>query len=186
MHQSLGEILRKARETSGFTVEDIVFRTKIPRPVIEALETENFGFFTSPLYARSFLKQYGESIGANVEPWLADFIPAVMVDSESLESILGNPETPSDTSNDTAKEKNMSGFWSPIWILLITLAIIWIGVKIYEKLDSSHVQTELSPNPTPHEEAIPVPSSKATIESTPNDTDTDTPKRAIIVEPPPQ
>lgn len=181
MHQNLGEILRKARETSGVTIEDVAFRAKIPRPVIEALEAENFGFFSSPLYARSFLKQYGEYIEADVEPWLVDFVPAVMIDSDSVESILGGPEAPSDISNDTTKEKNMSAIWGPIWIFLITLAVIWAGVEIYEKLDSKHAQTEQSPDQRISEESIPeeIPQSPADSPLT----EPDAPRRATIVEP---
>ncbi len=184
MHPSLGEILRKARETSGITIEDVASRAKIPRPVIEALEAENFGFFNSPLYARSFLKQYGEYIGADVEPWLVDFVPAVMIDSDSVESILGSPETPPNISNDTATEKNMRAIWGPIWIFLITLAVIWAGVEIYEKLDSEHSQTKPYTAPALNEEVIPESAPQPNFENPPNDPDT--PKRAVIVEPPPQ
>jgi cytoskeletal protein RodZ len=157
MDESLGDILRKARETSDVTIEDVSFRAKIPRPVIEALEAEDFGFFTSPLYARSFLKQYAEDIGADVEPWLADFVPAVMIDSDSVESILGGgPESTSDHSDTTATEKSLSAFWGPFGIFLITLGVIWAGVKIYEALDSEHERTEPYISPEMREEGRPV------------------------------
>ena len=185
MHESLGEILKKTRSVSGLTIEDVAFRTKIPRPVIEALEAEDFGFFNSPLYARSFLKQYGEYIGADVEHWLADFSPTVMIDSDSVESILGGPESPSEQQASPESTKNLGAIWGPIWIFLITLAVIWAGVKIYEKLDSEHTQTEkyevsedIEPSisekipeqiPQPHPEIPP--------------SNPDTPKRAIIVDP---
>ncbi|MES2981367.1 MAG: helix-turn-helix domain-containing protein [Verrucomicrobiota bacterium] len=187
MHENLGDKLRIAREASGVTIEDVAFRAKIPRPVIEALEAEDFGFFTSPLYARSFLKQYGEYIGADVEPWLADFVPAVMIDSDSVESILGGSESTSDHSSSTESEKNMSAIWGPIWIFLITLAVIWAGVKIYEKIDSKHTQTEqsepyISPEVIADELPVATPVEPAVTEPT----EPDAPRRAVIVEPAPE
>jgi cytoskeleton protein RodZ len=184
MHDSLGKLLRKTREASEITVADVAARAKIPRPVIEALEAENFGFFTSPLYARSFLKQYGEFIGADVEPWLNDFIPAVMIDSDSVESILGGPEPPSEHSHDNSTEKTMSSIWGPIWIFIITLAVIWAGVKIYEKLDSEHNQSQPQANPELIEDHRPEEIPSTSIVNEP--TDLEAPRRAIIVEPPPE
>lgn len=182
MQESLGNILKNARSASGLSIEDVAFRTKIARPVIEALEAENFGFFNSPLYARSFLKQYGEYIGADVEPWLADFATTAMIDSDSVESILGNPETPTEHPASPETTRNMSAIWGTIWIFLITLAVIWAGVKIYEKLDSEHSQTETYQSPEESE-----PSISEEIPQLPPDvspSNPDTPKRAVIVDPP--
>jgi cytoskeletal protein RodZ len=183
MQESLGDILKNARSASGSSIEDVAFRTKIPRPVIEALEAEDFGFFNSPLYARSFLKQYGEHIGADVEHWLADFVPTGMIDSDSVESILGGPESPTEhpASNETAK--NMRAIWGPIWMFIITLAVIWAGVEIYENLDSQHSQTQQHQLPEENQQSIPEEIPNPEIENPP--TDPDIPKRAIIVEPPP-
>lgn len=187
MHESLGEKLRNAREASGVTIEDVAFRAKIPRPVIEALEAEDFGFFTSPLYARSFLKQYGEYIGADVEPWLADFVPAVMIDSDSVESILGGQESTIEHSASPETEKNMSAIWGPIWMFLITLAVIWIGVKIYEKLDSEHEQPDPYISSEVNDPVPPMETPAEPIVTEPVEpVEPDAPKRAIIVEPAPE
>lgn len=186
MHQTLGDILRNAREASGFTIEDVAFRAKIPRPVIEALEAEDFGFFTSPLYARSFLKQYGEYVGADVEPWLADFVPAAMFDSDSVESILGGSESTAEHSASPETEKNMSAIWGPIWIFLITLAVIWAGVKIYEKLDADHQQTEQSEPYVSPEVSDELPEETPVEPTVSEPTEPDAPRRATIVEPAPE
>ena len=183
MHESLGDTLRKARKASDLSIEEVSDSAKIPKPVIEALEAENFGFFTSPLYARSFLKQYAEFIGAEVEPWLADFVPAVMIDSDAVETILGGPESPTEHASSTETEKTSNAIWGPVWIFLITLAVIWAGVKAYEMLDSKHSQT-LPPNePALSGEAAPEPTPQPDVGTPPEDYET--PKRAVIVEPPP-
>jgi cytoskeletal protein RodZ len=181
MHESLGDILKNARSTSGLSIEDVASRTKIPRPAIQALEAEDFGYFTSPLYARSFLKQYSEYIGADVDHWLADFVPTVMIDSDSVESILGSPETPSEHPASIETEKNMSAIWGSIWIFLITVAIIWAGVKIFEKLDSEHTETEQYIPPEESEQSASEESTQLPAENLSNDSDA--PKRALNVDP---
>ena len=85
---SLGKALRTAREAAGISMDDAVYLGKMPRDVIQALENEDFGFFNSPLYARSFLKQYGDYVGVDVVPWLDDIEPTAMIDGDDLESLI--------------------------------------------------------------------------------------------------
>lgn len=190
MHENLGKILRQARTASGLSIEDVASRAKIPKPVIEALEAEDFGFFNSPLYARSFLKQYGEYIGADIEPWLADFIPAVMIDSDSVESILTSPDAGTDPPNSKDHENNPNAIWGPVWIFLITVAIIWGGVEIYEKLDSEHGQSEEHSSPEVSDpdnaETNPSPEVPAPQPRENESMELDPPRRAMIVEPAPE
>ena len=53
----IGELLRQARENADLVVDDVVFQTRIPKSVVEALEAGDFSVFSSPTYARSFLSQ---------------------------------------------------------------------------------------------------------------------------------
>lgn len=193
MYESLGDTLRKARKASDLSIEEVSERAKIPKPVIEALEAENFGFFTSPLYARSFLRQYSEYIGADVEHWLADFVPAVMIDSDVVENIFGGgPESSSEHASTAESEKSSNAIWGPIWIFLITVGLIWGGVKIYEKFDAEHSGTELPENTDPIKPVEPEPVTPSvenpSVENPPAENppeNPEAPRRAIIVEPPP-
>ena len=189
MEQSLGDTLRKARKASDLSIEEVSERAKIPKPVIEALEAENFGFFTSPLYARSFLRQYSEFIEADVEHWLADFVPAVMIDSDVVENILGGgPESATEHHAPTETEKSSGAIWGSIWIFLITVALIWGGVKIYEIFDTKHSDTELPENTDPVTPAATEPVPSADVENPAAEIpveDSQAPRRAVIVEPPP-
>ena len=68
-----------------------------------------------------------------------------------------------------------------IWIPLITLAVNWAGVKIYEKLDSEHTQTKKYKITEKTE-----PSITEVIPQTPTEippSNLETTKRAVIVEP---
>lgn len=148
MQDTLGNILRSARESSGITVDDAVYRAKMPRDVVIALEQDDFGFFTSPLYARSFLKQYGSYVGADVEPWLDDLVAAPLIDGENLDSFI-DLSKPRLSSIRSKKEviRNSGASFAPLWLLLITGALVWGGFKFFSRLDGKLSTTPLSLDP---------------------------------------
>lgn len=182
MEESLGKKLIKTRESAGITVDDAVYRAKIPRAVIEALESENFGFFTSPLYARSFLRQYGDYIGADVEIWIESLVPEAMIDAESVEAMIEISE-PVAKAGLRENPKTSSGRWSGVLMVAATAGLIWGGIKAFEKLDtqlsdSTEEVIKVDPQPAPPVEEEVVPETQNQIPAT----QPEPPKRAIIVD----
>lgn len=55
---SVGEILRKAREKKRYSLEDVNTHTKMSIPVIQSLEQDDFESFESETYLKGFLKNY--------------------------------------------------------------------------------------------------------------------------------
>jgi len=187
MQESLGKTLRRTRESAGITVDDAVYLAKIPRSVVIALEAEDFGFFTSPLYARSFLRQYSEYIGADVELWIDDLVPATMIDGEAVESFIDISE-PVAAAVTRQESKSSSGAWAAIWLMLLTAGLGWGGLKIYENFETNFSET--SPE-QPIEKADPpgyavLPAEDNQIAESENEPEVEEsgpepPKRAIIV-----
>ncbi len=182
MEESLGNILRAARMTNGISVDDAVYIAKLPRAVVEALEAEDFGFFSSPLYARSFLKQYGDYVGANVEPWLDDLEPTTMIDGQAVESFIDiSAPVAAAVTREKPKAGTGGGAWAALWMILITAGAVWGGVKIYENFESKlappeeTAETEGEPAEEPPEEPA-VEEEKSVAKAQP-----ETPPRAIIV-----
>jgi cytoskeletal protein RodZ len=98
-----------------------------------ALENGDFGFFTSTLYARSFLKQYGDYVGLNVEPWIDHMVPTTLIDGEAVESIL---EIDAPISAPPVREKmrdhgSGGGAMPAMWLIIITGGLIWAGQEFY-------------------------------------------------------
>ncbi len=58
-----GEVLTEAREKAGFSVVDLAARTKIPPPMLEAIERDEYQRLSDPLYVRSFLRAYAVEVG---------------------------------------------------------------------------------------------------------------------------
>lgn len=56
--RSLGEVLRKAREEQGLSIEEAEGHTRIRRKYLEAFEIGNFSILPSPAHAKGFLRNY--------------------------------------------------------------------------------------------------------------------------------
>ena len=56
MSETVGEILREAREESGLAVADLAQVTKIPSGSIMALEEDNFDALPAPVFVRGFIR----------------------------------------------------------------------------------------------------------------------------------
>lgn len=139
----IGRRLREAREAADLTADDIVFRTRIPKSVVEALEAENFSVFTSPTYAKSFLRQYSEYLGVDAEPWLDALEPASYVGGEAWQPMFsgGEPEHPVAKRPVRDPRRNEQEFttkrnqWSAAWLMVVTAGLVIGVVKGYHFLE---------------------------------------------------
>lgn len=68
---TIGERLKQKRSDMGLTVAQVSDSIKIRRKYIEALESGDFDMFSSPIYARGFLKNYAEFLGIDTDKALA-------------------------------------------------------------------------------------------------------------------
>jgi cytoskeletal protein RodZ len=68
--ESLGDKLRAARESKGYSYEHVGRETNIARRYLEALETEDFEKFPGEPYLLGFLRNYGEYLGLEVDELL--------------------------------------------------------------------------------------------------------------------
>jgi cytoskeleton protein RodZ len=70
--KSLGQTLRQAREQRGLTLDALAAATRIPSPVLEALENDAFGELPADVYLRGFVRSYSRGVGlAEAEPLVA-------------------------------------------------------------------------------------------------------------------
>lgn len=69
----LGARLKEARIAKGYSLDDLQELTKIQKRYLEAIEEENFSIMPGGFYARVFIKQYAEAVGADAEEMVALF-----------------------------------------------------------------------------------------------------------------
>jgi cytoskeletal protein RodZ len=82
----LGEILQRARQERGISIEDAERATRIPRRYLEALEQENLSILPAPVYARGFLRSYSGYLGLDPGQLLPMF-PVGHVEEPALEPL---------------------------------------------------------------------------------------------------
>lgn len=69
----LGQVLLRAREEKGISLDDIQKMTKIQKRYLEAIERGHFHLLPGHFYARAFIKSYAEAVGLDSGEILAHF-----------------------------------------------------------------------------------------------------------------
>ncbi|MEO7098402.1 MAG: helix-turn-helix domain-containing protein [Luteolibacter sp.] len=126
----IGEQLQRARENAGLTLDDVVFKTRIPRSAVEALEAEDFSHFTSPVYAKSFLSQYSDFLNVDADAWLDALRPSSFIEGDPLFPLVdglghGTVDVPPRIdSND--------GVMSMLVLLVVSCGMVFAAMKAFE------------------------------------------------------
>lgn len=63
---TIGQKLEETRLQRGLTVEDVAYRTRIPRHMIVRIEEDDFSQFPSVAYAKSFIGKYSRHLGLDL------------------------------------------------------------------------------------------------------------------------
>lgn len=138
----IGVRLKHAREKADLSVDDVVFRARIPRSVVEALEAEDFSVFTSPTYAKSFLRQYSEFLEVDADPWLNALEPAAYVSGDGIPMYAGGEaaqaakRSSSENRHSKSASEPVSGNrWSAVWVMFLTAALVISITKGYQTFE---------------------------------------------------
>ena len=71
--ESIGQMLKAARERRQISIADVVAATKMTSTFVKAIEADDFGALVAPIYARGFIKLYAECVGLDPTPLLKQF-----------------------------------------------------------------------------------------------------------------
>jgi len=70
---TIGQKLETARQAKGVSVSEAGQATKILAKFIKAMEADDFGVLSAPVYARSFIKMYAQYLGLDAQPLVAEY-----------------------------------------------------------------------------------------------------------------
>lgn len=190
----IGERLTKAREKAGLTVDDVMFKTRIPRSVIHALEAGDFSVFSSPTYAKSFLSQYSSFVNVDAELWLDALEPAGFVSGEVVRPVWEAAHHARDREEPVKQVREGTPGWvSGLTMLVATSGLVFMALKGYEFFEKRFGLEVVEPEPDKGEIAPvapqnpvvpPIPVVKPDAASTASNPPEDLPQpppRAIIV-----
>ncbi len=145
--EQIGAKLRSAREAAGLEVDDVVFRTRIPRSVVESLEAEDFSAFISPVYAKSFLAQYSEFLSVDAQPWLDALEPGSFMPGGELRALL--EDSPQQGSERAPAHEHRGGLLSVLMLLTLSAALVVGVIKGHDFYEVRFGGEESQPGPVP-------------------------------------
>lgn len=179
-HESIGKRLKQAREAGGLCIDDVVFRTKLPRTVLLALEAEDFSVFSSPLYAKSFLAQYSGYLEVDAIPWLDALEPGAFGFGGAVAPIIA--AAPAGPPVEKTVRHDTRGGWIPVLgLFALSTGLVAAAVKGYEFFESKFAVETLRVV-APPATALPVKAEKSAPAIAQEDENLgQSPPRAIIV-----
>ena len=96
MPESVGQTLRKARESRNLSIDEVSEKTRIPKRIISVIEEDKEDNALSPFYIKNFTKSYAKFLKAVEETTVKDFLQVKLkknegiVDREDKKSLSGN------------------------------------------------------------------------------------------------
>ncbi|MBO7298638.1 MAG: helix-turn-helix domain-containing protein [Kiritimatiellae bacterium] len=70
---ALGQILRDARISRGYTESEVAERIKMNAQMIVDLECENYSRIAAPIYGKGYVRKYAEFLGIDYRPLVEEF-----------------------------------------------------------------------------------------------------------------
>lgn len=74
---TIGQKLEAARHAKGVSVSEAGQATKILSKFIEAMEADDFGALSAPVYAKSFIRMYAKYLGLDAQPLVEEYVAKV-------------------------------------------------------------------------------------------------------------
>ena len=127
--QTLGSRLRSEREIRGFTLEHISASTKIPVPLLEALERDDLSRWPKGIYRRAFFRAYVTALGLPPDPLTHEFARLFPDDtSPEPRAAAAAPSPPANApSEPVAPAAPAHSLWRRIVVALLEVAAV-VGV----------------------------------------------------------
>jgi len=134
---TVGAYLREARESAGYSIEEISSLTRIRATVIRDLEAEHFESSGGTAYARGHIRTIAKIVNTDLDRLLTAFEEATDVAPRSMIELL-------DENNATSARSRQSVKIAPRQIIVAASIIAGIAIIVPSAIAISHKVTQKS------------------------------------------
>ena len=139
--ETLGQYLRRERESRAVSLEELSKGTRINRPFLEALEKDDFAFFPQRVFIPGFLRGYARYVGLNSKEVLNRYQIQSELESrkESFRQLSLFPSISSPEGEMQTQEKESPPISSPktekpyhrSTLIKLAIVLIALGLTLY-------------------------------------------------------
>ena len=140
--ERLGARLKRAREAAGLTLSDLALRTHVRRAYLEALEEGRYAELPEDVYARNFVRLYGQALGLEPLPLVEiyqrerrDQIGVTTLDQRldrdrRAVAVVGAAGSTPRTTTRPAVTRWPSWLFGP-WLATLALVVVVVGLAAW-------------------------------------------------------
>ena len=144
---ALGEVLRSARESAGFSVDELAHIVNLRPGLITSMEKNDFLPCGGDTYARGHIRNIARAIGANAQELLAMYDEEHSVDSRSIHAqLVDNNAAAIRSENRKLSWKVLAGASLSIIVLI---GIAQFAMSSMDQETTSSVVAESEPSESP-------------------------------------
>jgi len=149
--ESLGNILKSAREKLNFSIDDIHKKTRITVKNISLMEEENWDLLPAPVYLKGFIKLYAREVGLNYDEIIKLYEPPVQNEvalnkHTTLSPAVATLSSFFDDSKGSNKNESESRVSSAL-VVFILLILATLAISYF----ASHKENDTSSSPSASE-----------------------------------
>ncbi|MGC1341081.1 MAG: helix-turn-helix transcriptional regulator [Candidatus Binataceae bacterium] len=128
---TLGQYLTEARQSRGFTPEQVVAETRIPAHYVRAIESDDYATVSDELYLLPFLRRYATYVGLDPEEVASRFVRDVQRAENNPAARIAEPIS---MVTSTRERKPPRG--RPVATTLLIAALVVLAVALYLRRDT--------------------------------------------------